>query len=164
MPACVWAVAWCLTWQPICCWESRQRPSRCLWSFPLRLQLASCWLGPACALCGGGAGCMPRLSASWRGRSCPRVGRSGRYVLRGHWIIGLRAVSSSLCTAIRPSMTVRTPIPAMRMRAKSVWVRCGCRVIASLAPVRMYVLSVEFRALRTMRMGARACFEASFEK
>lgn len=47
---------------------------------------------------------------------------------------------------------------------KSVWVRYGCRVIVSLAPVRMYVLSVEFRALRMMRMGAHACFGASFER
>ena len=39
-----------------------------------------------------------------------------------------------------------------------------CRVIVSLAPVRMYVLSVEFRALRMMRMGAHACFGASFER
>ena len=80
------------------------------------------------------------------------------------WIIGLRAVSSLLCVATRPSMTVRTPIPVMRMRAKSVWVRYGCRVIVSLAPVRMYVLSVEFRALRMMRMGAHACFGAELRK
>ena len=164
MPACVRAVAWYLTWRPICCWESDRRPPHRSGPFPLRLRLASCWLGSVCALHAGGDGCMPRPLASWRGRSYPRVGRSERYILRGHWIIGPRAVSSLLCTATRPSMTVRTPIPAMRMRAKIDWARCGCRVIASSAPVRMCMLSVEFRSLRTMRMGARVCFEASFEK
>ncbi len=27
-----------LTWQPMCCWEGGQRPSLCLWPFPLRLR------------------------------------------------------------------------------------------------------------------------------
>ena len=41
-------------------------------------------------------------------------------------------------------------------------VRLSCD--RELGAVRMCMLSVEFRSLRTMRMGARVCFEASFEK
>ena len=120
-------------------------------------------------------------------RSCMRLVRWKRWlyaaalglvagaVVSAAWAIGAlhasraldnRAASSLefVCTAIRPSMTVCTPIPAMRLRAKSIWVRYGCRAIVSSASVRMYVLSVEFRALRMMRMGAHACFGASFER
>ena len=117
-------------------------------------------------------------------RSCMRLVRWRRWlyaaalglvagaVVAAGWAIGaLRAsraldnrAASSLEFVVCGDPSINDGAYSYTCDAKSVWVRYGCRVIVSLAPVRMYVLSVEFRALRMMRMGAHACFGASFER